>query len=139
MRVWCAVKALIEDKNRYLIIRQEVKDKLFWDLPGGRVEHGESPYDTLLREVKEETKLDIKIIKPVGIWWFFRLKDNDQVVCNTFLCKPKHLDVGINSNPADENIKEFRWLTKEEILDLDIYPSLKELIKSIKKKNKSKN
>ena len=131
MKVLCAVKALIEDKNRYLMIRQEVKGKLFWDLPGGRVEHGESPYDTLHREVKEETNLDIKIVKPVGMWWFFREVDEDQVVCNTFLCKPNHSDVNMNINPADENIKEFRWLTKEEILNLDMYPSLKELIKKV--------
>ncbi len=134
--VWSAVKALIKDGEKFLIVKQvEVgKNMEIWDLPGGRIKYGESPEEALIREVKEEINFDIKVIKPLGLWWFFRfLKENDQVICFTFLCQMKDkkpVDLSKNSQ-QDEIIAEFKWVTKDEFLAGD-YPvshqSLKELI-----------
>lgn len=130
--VFAAVKAIILDKDKFLVIKQTVGELVFWDLPGGRVDYGESPYETLLREVEEEAGLNVAVVKPVGFWWFFRKIDENQVVCTTFICKPRHDKVDITKNPIpEENITEFRWVTKEEFLS-DQYKvsheSLKKLI-----------
>ena len=53
-RVYPAVKAIIQRGEKFLVIKQEFADKTVWDLPGGKVDFGESPYDTLVREVNEE-------------------------------------------------------------------------------------
>ena len=79
-RVYAAVKALIENKGKYLILEQEYQGKKILDLPGGKIDYNETPYDALIREVKEETCLEIEVVKPVGVWRFVRLSDNDQVV-----------------------------------------------------------
>lgn len=136
-KVHAAVKAVItNNENKLLAIKQIIGDFIVWDLPGGKVEHGENPYETLIREVKEETYLDVTIKKIVGIWWFFRTKlDNHQVVCTTFLCSIDNSNnVDLTKNPADENISEFKWVTKEEFLTA-AYPvsneSLKQLIKDL--------
>ncbi len=130
--VRAAVKALIEKDGKFLAIAQDVKGTILWDLPGGKVEHGESPFDTLEREVKEETGLSISIGETIGIWWFFRIVDKDQVVCTTFRCAPESGTLDIGSNPSEERIREWRWVTKEEFLSGD-YPvshdSLKDLIR----------
>lgn len=132
-KVYAAVKALIEDNGKFLVIEQEVNGERRCDLPGGKVEYGETPYDTLTREVKEEVSLEIDIIKPIGVWWFFRDSDEAQIICNTFLCKPKHLNTNLNNNPASEKITNYYWLEKEEILKLENMPhdSLRKLIESI--------
>src|ERR1700733_5572754 len=54
------VKALIfnEEGKVLLLERDHPIKKLYWDIPGGRLQKGESLMDTLVREVKEETGLE---------------------------------------------------------------------------------
>ncbi len=53
------VKALIVNtEGRVLLLQRNHPVKgMYWDLPGGRLQKGESQMDTLLREVREETGL----------------------------------------------------------------------------------
>jgi 8-oxo-dGTP diphosphatase len=53
--------------NKILLIkRATVPFKGYWALPGGKAEQGETVEQTIAREVKEETGLDITIIRKVG-------------------------------------------------------------------------
>jgi ADP-ribose pyrophosphatase YjhB (NUDIX family) len=54
------VRALIVHNDHILLIRRIKEGKKFYSFPGGHVEKGESDRDGLIREVKEETNLDIK-------------------------------------------------------------------------------
>ena len=49
-----------------LIKRATVPFKGYWALPGGRVDPGETVEQTIIREVKEETGLDITIVNKIG-------------------------------------------------------------------------
>lgn len=129
-----AVKAIIKKESKFLIVRQRVGNEDFWDLPGGKVEYRESPYEALKREVREEVGLAVVTMSPVGMWWFFRKKDGGQVVCTTFLCEVLGGEVDLSKNPSAEGIAEFRWVAKEEFLGIG-YPvshlSLKELVSQV--------
>lgn len=46
------IKAIIRDKNDYVLMVKEASD--FWDLPGGGIDHGETPKDAMARELSEE-------------------------------------------------------------------------------------
>ncbi|TFG01967.1 MAG: NUDIX hydrolase [Promethearchaeota archaeon] len=76
-------------KNNVILIRRKnppFKGKLA--LPGGFMDTGELPEQTCIREVKEETNLDVKIIKKIGT---FSDKDRDprgHVITIAFLCEP---------------------------------------------------
>jgi 8-oxo-dGTP diphosphatase len=49
-----------------LIKRATVPFKGYWALPGGRLDPGETVEQTIVREVKEETGLDVAVICKVG-------------------------------------------------------------------------
>ncbi|MBE6542473.1 MAG: NUDIX domain-containing protein [Ruminococcaceae bacterium] len=50
------------------ILLQKRGDFNKWGFPGGAVELGEAPEDTAVREVKEETGLDVKIDRLIGVY-----------------------------------------------------------------------
>lgn len=53
---------LIENK-KILLVKQKVSDKRNWSLPGGKLEQGETIEQGIIREMKEETGLDVEIIR----------------------------------------------------------------------------
>lgn len=61
---------MIEDKNTKKVLVLDKVKKEGWEgltFPGGKAEEGESLIDSVIREAKEETNLDIKNISYVGL------------------------------------------------------------------------
>ncbi len=54
-----SVLVLIHDQNQNILLLQRDDDSTFWQSVTGTMEEDESPADTALREVKEETGIDI--------------------------------------------------------------------------------
>jgi 8-oxo-dGTP diphosphatase len=54
------------DNKILLILRDTVPFKGYWALPGGRLDPGETIEQTCVREIKEETGLDVAIVRKVG-------------------------------------------------------------------------
>jgi len=60
-----AIIAFPEDK--ILLIKRATRVfRGYWALPGGRVEPKETVEETVVREVKEETGLDVEILEKIG-------------------------------------------------------------------------
>ena len=55
-----------------LIGRIDRRGRLLWSLPKGHVEEGETPEDTAVREVAEETGITGRVVAPLGVidFWF---------------------------------------------------------------------
>ena len=58
----CTVDAIIEIKGGIILIKRK-NPPFGWAIPGGFVDYGESLEDAIIREAKEETGLDIKLIR----------------------------------------------------------------------------
>jgi ADP-ribose pyrophosphatase YjhB (NUDIX family) len=58
------VGVLIQREDMFLIVKRGSKpDKGLWSIPGGIVELGEKVTETAVREVKEETCIDVELKK----------------------------------------------------------------------------
>jgi 8-oxo-dGTP diphosphatase len=63
------VGAIILDRNRVLLVERGREPlKGYWSLPGGVLETGERLEDGIRREVREETGLEIRVVKVVEIF-----------------------------------------------------------------------
>jgi 8-oxo-dGTP diphosphatase len=101
-----AVKSFIVKDGKVLLIRRSNLTKHKpgqWDIPGGRLEPGENPFDGLTRETMEETGLDIEIVAPLYID-YFRRDDGQQITMIIFLCKPRSDEIRLSKEHS-----EYRW------------------------------
>lgn len=111
---------MIEDKNTNKVLVQ-IRQKNDWDgisFPGGHVDLGESIVKSVIREVKEETGLDIKHIKPCGLKdWYDHKKKKRYIV---FFYKTIEFS-GTLINKCHEG--ENKWMTIEEIKESKLVAS----------------
>ncbi len=74
------VYALVFDGEHVLLAHR--RDIDWWDLPGGGMEVGETVDEAMIREVREETGLEVKVERLVGVY----SKPQKQEVVLTFRC-----------------------------------------------------
>ena len=62
-----AYAVCIEDEQVLLVQHIPPEGVSNWTLPGGKVEHGEDPFDAVIREVAEETGCDAVVERLLGV------------------------------------------------------------------------
>jgi ADP-ribose pyrophosphatase YjhB (NUDIX family) len=55
------VTGVLVEQDKLLLVKQRVSASRAWSLPGGRVEQGETLEQALVREMAEETGLDVTV------------------------------------------------------------------------------
>ena len=78
-----------------------------WELPGGRMEFGETAEETLKREMLEETGLAVKPIKLLDTWSLIR--EDHQIAGIIYLCQFEEGEVRL----SDEH-DAFKWISTDE-------------------------
>lgn len=108
----------IEQDGKYLMLHRTVKqndvNKDKWIGVGGHFEHGESPEECLLREVKEETGYTLTSWKYRGIVTFVYGEDTVEYMslytADGFMGEPVECDEG-----------ELEWVDKNDISELELW------------------
>ena len=62
-----AFALIFDDRDRVFLCLREDLD--IWNLPSGGTEQGEPPWTTVVREVREETGLDVRVERLSGVYW----------------------------------------------------------------------
>lgn len=135
-QIFVAAKGLIlNDKNEFLILKQDLKDgSHVWELPGGKVEFGESLKDCLVRETKEELQISIEVGKIVGTYQFIKVNDGKYVISVVFEAKLLEETEKITLDPEHTKLSEFKWISKEDFLNSNSNvsdPSFIEMLKEV--------
>ena len=112
--------ALIFDEARERILLTRREDNGRWCLPGGGMDPGESAAEACVREVSEETGLNVKVTKLVGIYTspdlLIEFPDGNQIqpVAFSFEAEITGGELGL----SNETIA-FGWYTVAEIEAMD--------------------
>ena len=96
-----------------LIGRTDRRGRLLWSLPKGHIEEGETPEDTAVREVAEETGIIGEVVAPLGISDFWFVADGRRVhkTVHHFLLRA----VGGALSDADVEVTEVAWVPLREL------------------------
>lgn len=127
-KFFVAVKAIMFFNRKFLLVKRSDKardEHQYWELPGGRLEFGETPEEALARELMEETSLCVNIINPLQTWNFFR-GDDIQIVGITFLCKADSDNVQLSGEHD-----AYAWITFDELDQYRMVPSVLDELKRI--------
>lgn len=110
------VAGIIFFRGKVLIIQRSSDDSVFpgiWEIPSGKREFFEKSYNALVREVKEEAGIDIKVIQPLDVFEF-KVDKKDEIRDSTqisFLCKP----FGNPKVKLSNEHQDYKWIAESEI------------------------
>jgi len=112
--------ALIFDEAREKILMTQRSDNSRWCLPGGGMDPGESASETCIREVMEETGLEVRVIRLIGVYttpdMLIEYRDGNKIQPVTFSFEAEV--TGGELGLSDETI-DFGWYTVAEIDAMD--------------------
>ena len=114
---------LINAEGKILALKASYKN-LRWDLPGGAVEIPEEHEIALRREVQEEAGIEIKNIIPLQVSSGHNKETDEYVLFIGFQAEALSTTITLSSEHT-----EYKWVTKEEFLQLDATPYLIEFVK----------
>ena len=123
-----ATGVLIQD-NSLLLVKQKLSNNKDWSLPGGRVEPGETLEQALIREMKEETGLDVE---PIRMLYVCDVAASDNTVLHiTFLVKRIGGEITLPTNEFDENpIHDVQLVPIDKLTEYGISEKFVEIIKN---------
>ncbi|MEG0157223.1 MAG: NUDIX hydrolase [Anaerovoracaceae bacterium] len=122
------VRVVIQDEEkRILMVCQHHEDRDIWMVPGGAIEPGETSLRAAVREVKEETGLDIRVGKL--IWHIEQIKeDGEQRFVNYFEAEITGGTLALGADPEFDGehqvLRKIKFMSREEICKVEVlYPS----------------
>ena len=116
---------VIIENNKVLLILQQ--NDVYWGFPKGHVENGETEIQTAKREVKEEVGLDVKIDENKRYVTNYLVRDEIDKTSVFYIATP----IGGKIQKQDSEVKEVKWCTFEEALELITFDNLKEVLRKV--------
>lgn len=104
------VVAFIENNKGQILITQRASNTTYggyWELPGGKVEHQESPEDAIRREILEELNLSVLEMR-------FIANFQDDILFHLFHVTKFSGDLSLNAHQSD-----YRWVHQEDLKNFE--------------------
>jgi mutator protein MutT len=78
-----SIKGVVFVGERVVLLKNEREE---WELPGGRLEAGESPPVCVVREVREELAIEVAVAELLDCW-LYEVRPGQEVVIVTYGCR----------------------------------------------------
>ncbi len=117
MEILVVTAAIIKNEGRFLIAQRKrgSHQEMKWEFPGGKVEKGEGPEACLMREIKEELGISIKVGDIFDV--VSHIYEDRQVILLCYLCS---LEGG---QPACIDCEDWKWVAPGEMKEYDFAPA----------------
>ncbi|MGE5041592.1 MAG: NUDIX hydrolase [Candidatus Levyibacteriota bacterium] len=125
------VIAVVKNRKGQVLLIQRNNPKsthshLKWALPGGGIEFGEHPTETVVREVREETGIEITVKADALFIENHVFEDHGiHVLC---LCYPAYYKSGIVDTSKDKGTRQAKWFYPDEVDFKNYLPKTKEIV-----------
>ena len=120
-----------EDGEKLLLIRRSKTDSwgMTWEFPRGKCDKGDKTLrDCLAREVKEETGLDIIVIRYIDKFKYVADKGKRISTQYNFLCKVKDENQKVKLSFEHDG---YKWITSAGEIELLVPPEMKRIISQV--------
>jgi ADP-ribose pyrophosphatase YjhB (NUDIX family) len=120
-----SVTAIVPNERGQLLLVHKTDNDL-WALPGGAMDLGESMAETVAREVKEETDIDVAVTGVVGIYTnpnHVMAYDDGEVRQQCSICFTTKLLGGQLGTSSETS--EVEWVATDRMNSLNIHPSMR--------------
>ena len=116
---------VLDEENRILMVKHEHPERTVWMVPGGGIEEGESSAQAAVREVLEETGLQVEI----GglIWHVEEVSERGQRFVNFLRATVTGGQMKLGHDPelgdSEQVLADIRFMSREEVAALEnLYP-----------------
>lgn len=120
--------AIIITDGRILLVAHKKNGRVYWLLPGGGVEYGESMVEALHREVKEEIGIDVAVNEPALMCDSIDPSGKRHIINICFLCDHRGGEPVVGS---ERRLFDCGYFSSDDLTDLSIYPPFPESLKKI--------
>lgn len=116
--------AMVVKKNNKFLLARRNKENMFgrWVIPGGGVDFGETTKDAALREIKEETNLEVSNVSFLCVKEVINVPGLYHSVVFFYLG-----DASSDSLKACDDVSEAKFFSVEEMKELDVLQSVKDV------------
>jgi len=123
------VGGLLYHENKVLVIRRSSKESYltgFYELPGGKIDFGDNPEQSLEREFLEEVNLKVKAVDVYRVFTYVSDEGKRHTVELVYLVK---LDDDVKNIKLSEEHDDFKWVSTEELDSIKMSDEIKTNIK----------
>ena len=124
----CAVGAIVVRDGAILLVRRDREPaRGQWSLPGGRVHAGEALTEAVVREVKEETGLDVEVDGLCGVAERI-MRDDDGAGEFHYVILDFYAPAKSDALEAGDDAAEARWVPIDSLGELHLTAGLVEFL-----------
>jgi len=128
------VCAILIEKRRILFVAHKKGNDIYWLLPGGGVKFGESLEEALIRELKEELTILVKINDVALISDSIDPMSERHIlnICFNCICESGEYLLGL-----EKRLHNFGFFNQKELHKLTIFPPIKKELSRLLRKDKN--